>query len=204
MSLNPYSPGSIEVICGPMFSGKSEELIRRINRVLISKQKIQVFKPRIDNRYDQESIGSHDGRLIQAFSIIDSMHMRTLLDPSVPNVAIDEVQFLDGGIVELIDDLANKGVRVLVAGLDQDYKGLPFGVMPSLLARAELVTKLNAVCVQCGAPATRTQRLIRSSDMVLIGAKDKYEARCRHCHDTLEDPQPPLHYYLNNPQSENL
>lgn len=175
--------GSLEVICGPMFSGKSEELIRRIKRAVIARQRVQVFKPALDDRYDASAIASHSQRKHEAIPVKDSDELRRHLDPEAEVVALDEVQFLDEGLLTVIDALADRGVRVIAAGLDQDSNGEPFGIMPVLLAKAEYITKLQAICMVCGAAAGRTQRLIRTGGQVLVGAAEAYEARCRHCHE---------------------
>jgi len=184
--------GWIEVIAGPMFAGKSEELIRRVKRALIVRQKVMVFKSHLDDRYHPARVVSHDGAAVEATPVRSSGEIRERLSLPLPDVvAVDEVQFLDRGIVELAEELAREGVRVVLAGLDLDFRGEPFGPMPELLARAEFVEKLSAVCVRCGAPATRTQRLVdgrpaRYDDpVVLVGASERYEARCRACHEVL-------------------
>lgn len=172
-----------------MFSGKSEELIRRVKRVLIAGQQIQVFKPRLDNRYHASDVTSHDGKRVEALAVKDSHELRMRLSEPLPEVvAVDEAQFFDPGLVGLAVELANHGVRVIVAGLDQDFRAEPFGIMPELLARAEYVEKLAAVCPVCGAPATRTQRLVNGQPayfddpIILVGAREAYEPRCRRCH----------------------
>jgi len=188
--------GSLEVICGPMFSGKSEELIRRIKRAIIARQRVQVFKPALDDRYDASAIASHSQRKHDAIPVKDSEELRRHLDPEAEVVALDEVQFLDEALIPVIDTLARKGVRVIAAGLDQDSNGEPFGIMPILLAKAEFITKLQAICMVCGAAAGRTQRLVHTGGQVLVGAAEAYEARCRHCHEVpdatgqrlIEDP----------------
>lgn len=184
--------GSIEVICGPMFSGKSEELIRRVKRALIGRQAVQVFKPALDDRYHATAVASHSQQNVEASAVGDVDELRRLLDPGAEVVAIDEVQFLDDRIVPLVEDLADRGVRVILAGLDTDFAGHPFGVMPDLLSRAEYVSKLAAICVVCGAQASRTQRLVQSGSQVLVGAAGAYEARCRHCHHTPGESAQPL------------
>lgn len=176
--------GSLEVICGPMFSGKSEELIRRIKRAIIARQRVQVFKPALDDRYDASAIASHSQGRHDAIPVKDSDELRRHLDPEAEVVALDEVQFLDEGILPVIDALADRGVRVIAAGLDQDSNGEPFGIMPIILAKAEYITKLQAICMVCGAQAGRTQRLVLTGGQVLVGAAEAYEARCRHCHET--------------------
>jgi thymidine kinase len=176
--------GSLEVICGPMFSGKSEELIRRIKRAIIAKQKVQVFKPALDDRYDATAIASHSQRKHDAIAVKNTEELLRHLDPETQVVALDEAQFLDEGLIPIIEDLANRGVRVIAGGLDQDSNGEPFGIMPILLAKAEYVTKLQAICMVCGAQAGRTQRMVHTGGQVLVGAAEAYEARCRHCHET--------------------
>ncbi|MGY3715986.1 thymidine kinase [Sutcliffiella cohnii] len=181
--------GWVEVICGSMFSGKSEELIRRVRRVQFAKQSIQVFKPAIDNRYSDEAVVSHNGTSVLAIPVKDSNTILQVLEEKTEVVAIDEVQFFDDAIVEVVQQLANKGYRVMVAGLDQDFRGEPFGKVPELMAIAESVTKLQAVCTVCGSPASRTQRLINGKParfddpIILVGASEAYEARCRHHHE---------------------
>ncbi|GKV66297.1 MULTISPECIES: thymidine kinase [Sporosarcina] len=181
--------GWMEVICGSMFSGKSEELIRRIRRAEFAKQKIAVFKPEIDDRYSEEAVVSHDGTSMIANPISKAREIPNLVTDDFDVVAIDEAQFFDEEIVEVAIGLANRGFRVIIAGLDQDFRGEPFGPMPRLMAVAELVTKLQAVCTVCGSPSSRTQRLIdgrpASSDdpIVLVGASEAYEPRCRQHHE---------------------
>lgn len=180
--------GWIEVICGPMFAGKSEELIRRVKTLSYAHQKIVAFKPAIDNRYDKSAIASHDGEKYQAFAIKSAEDILPLVESDIQVVAIDEVQFFKDNIVSICESLADRGVRVIVAGLDTDFRGEPFGVMPLLLARAEFVTKLSAACTVCGCAATRTQRLVDGKPanyddpIILVGAKESYEARCRKHH----------------------
>ena len=180
--------GWIEVICGPMFAGKSEELIRRVKTLSYAHQKIVAFKPAIDNRYDKSAIASHDGEKYQAFAIKSAEDILPLVESDVQVVAIDEVQFFKDSIVSICESLADRGVRVIVAGLDTDFRGEPFGGMPLLLARAEFVTKLSAACTVCGCAATRTQRLVDGKPanyddpIILVGAKESYEARCRKHH----------------------
>ena len=180
--------GWIEVICGPMFAGKREELIRRVKTLSYAHQKIVAFKPAIDNRYDKSAIASHDGEKYQAFAIKSAEDILPLVESDIQVVAIDEVQFFKDNIVSICESLADRGVRVIVAGLDTDFRGEPFGVMPLLLARAEFVTKLSAACTVCGCAATRTQRLVDGKPanyddpIILVGAKESYEARCRKHH----------------------
>ncbi len=194
--MNQFFPmlrrGHIEVICGPMFSGKSEELIRRLRRVQYANQRLQIFKPKIDDRYDKTQIVSHSEMKIPAVVVQASGEIWDKLDERADVVGIDEVQFFDQGVVRLCQRLANMGKRVIVAGLDQDYRGEPFEPMPQLMAVAEYVTKTLAVCIQCGAPASRSQRLDGTSDRVSVGAKEVYEARCRHCYEPEIGPELPL------------
>jgi len=184
----PKNHGWVEVIIGPMYSGKSEELIRRIRRTKIAKQKVQVFKPEIDNRYSKEDVVSHCGATEEAVQVNNSSQILELLESDTQVVAIDEVQFFDQGIIDVITSLADDNKRVICAGLDMDFRGEPFGPIPALLAIAEFVDKIQAICVVCGNPATRTQRLINGKparyedQIVLIGALESYEARCRKCH----------------------
>lgn len=178
----PTNTGWIEVICGSMFSGKSEELIRRLRRAEIAKQKIQVFKPKIDNRYDVNAIVSHSTMRIEGTPVSSAQDILLMVDADTKVVGIDEIQFFDQHITAVCNQLADRGHRVICAGLDKDYRGKPFGPMPDLMAVAEYVTKTMAVCMQCGDPANRTQRLTANSDLVAIGATDQYEARCRKCH----------------------
>ncbi len=173
--------GWIEVICGSMFSGKSEELIRRLRRAKIAKQRLVAFKPRIDDRYDDEDIVSHDDRRVESIRIDDAREILDYVGDDVQVVGIDEGQFLGSGLPTVCEELAGRGVRVIVAGLDQDYLGRPFEPMPTLLAVAEYITKTLAVCMKCGKPANRTQRIIPSRERVVVGASGAYEARCRHC-----------------------
>jgi len=185
-----YGGGWIEVVAGPMFSGKSEELIRRVTRALIARQSVQVFKPLIDDRYDAVAVASHGGRILRAEAVADVADLRVRLDPVTRVIAVDEAQFFDDRIVELALELADRGRRVIVAGLDLDFRGAPFGPMPVLLAHAEIVEKLTAIC-RCGKAATRTQRLIagepahEDDPVILVGAAEAYEPRCRACHVVL-------------------
>ncbi len=180
--------GRIEVIAGSMFSGKSEELIRRVRRAQIARLRVQVFKPAIDNRSGRQQIASHNGARIEAIPITHSRELSEHLDPDATVVAIDEVQFLDDGIVGIAQQLADRGVRVITAGLDMDFRGEPFGPVPQLLAQAEAVDKLQAICMVCGAPASRTQRIINgqpahyTDPVIFVGAQEVYEARCREHH----------------------
>ncbi|MEI5909068.1 thymidine kinase [Bacillus spongiae] len=181
--------GWVEVICGSMFSGKSEELIRRVRRTQFAKQSIMVFKPKLDNRYSEESVVSHNGTSVIAKPVEDSTDIERMVTADIDVVAIDEVQFFDEHIVSVVQKLANGGHRVILAGLDQDFRGEPFGPMPRLMAIAEQVTKLQAVCAVCGSPASRTQRLIEGNPacyddpVILVGASEAYEPRCRHHHE---------------------
>jgi len=186
MNVIRSSSGWIEVITGSMFSGKTEELIRRVRRTQYAQQKCQVFKPEIDDRYETEFIVSHNQMKASSERVSSVAEIRNLVEPDTEIVAIDEVQFFGDEIVELCQELADSGKRVIVAGLDQDYRGLPFGPMPTLLAIAEYVTKNLAICVKCGNPANRTQRLRGGTDTVLVGADEIYEARCRNCHEIIE------------------
>ncbi len=174
--------GYVEVVCGPMFSGKTEELIRRMKRAQIARQKLQVFKPVIDDRYGKEFVASHNANRIDAVPVAHSSQILEMLDDATRIVGIDEAQFFDPGLSDVVERLANRGIRVVVAGLDMDYRGKPFGPMPVLMAMAEDVKKLPAICVVCGAPATRSQRVSASEEQVLVGAHDSYEARCRAHH----------------------
>ncbi len=181
--------GWIEVICGSMFSGKSEELIRRVRRVQIANKKVQVFKPTIDNRYAVQYIYLHNGTKVDAINITKPKDILESIEPDTEVIAIDEAQFYDDDIVSICQELADQGKRVIIAGLDQDFRGGPFGPIPKLLAVAEYVNKLQAICIVCGNTASRTQRLVNgqparySDPTILIGAKESYEARCRKCHD---------------------
>lgn len=188
--------GWIEVICGSMFSGKTEELIRRLRRARYARQKVQVFKPAIDNRYNRQNVSSHAGNQIEACVVKDAAEIASLIEPDTDVVAIDEVQFFDWSIADLCETLSYQGKRVVLAGLDMDFRGEPFGPMPLLMAQAEMVDKLQAICVICGAPASRTQRLINGvpanydDQVIMVGAEEVYEARCRHCHQVPRQAQP--------------
>jgi len=173
--------GWIEVIAGSMFSGKSEELIRRLNRARIARQKVQVFKPAIDARYSIEEIASHSGQKHVSVPVSSTAEMLSQIHQDTQVVGIDEGQFFDAAIVDAVNDLARRGKRVIVAGLDQDYTGKPFEPMPQLLSIAEFITKTHAICVRCGATANYSQRTVESEARVEVGASDKYEARCRKC-----------------------
>ena len=184
----PQRGGWLEVICGPMFSGKSEEMIRRLRRAAIAGQRVVIFKPLIDDRYDAADVVSHAGARMRAVPVSSVAEAIEHVD-GFDVVGIDEVQFFDSSVVPRALDLADRGVRVVVAGLDQDFRRLPFGPMPDLLSHAEFVDKLQAVCHRCGGPATTTQRLVDgrpapySGETVLVGAAEQYEARCRGCHE---------------------
>lgn len=181
--------GRIEVICGSMFSGKTDELIRRLRRAVIAKQKVQVFKPQIDFRYGVEKVTSHAGNDFAATPVENSSKILGQIDTDTTVVGIDEAQFFDKGIIELVDELAKRNFRVLVAGLDQDFRGEPFGPMPIIMSLAEQVDKLQAICMVCGESASRTQRLVNGKParydepIVIVGASEMYEARCRIHHE---------------------
>jgi thymidine kinase len=181
--MHPRSPwgGWVEVICGCMFSGKSEELIRRLRRAIIARQRIQVFKPGLDERYASAQVVSHSRWRLQAERVGKAAEMLAKLDPRTEVVGIDEGQFFDADLARVCNHLADLGKRVIVAGLDTDFRGVPFGPMPALLAIAEEVEKVHAICARCGAPASYTQRLTRAQEQVVVGAADIYEARCRRC-----------------------
>ena len=184
-----HNRGRIELICGSMFSGKTEELIRRLRRAVIARQSVQVFKPAIDDRYHREQVTSHNGMNFEARPVNSASEILEVLAPDTTVIAIDEVQFFAPEIVDLCEQLADAGKRVICAGLDTDFRGAPFGPIPDLMARAEQVDKLHAICVVCGEEASRTQRLIGDrpaaydDPVVLVGAAEVYEARCRHCHE---------------------
>lgn len=173
--------GSIEVICGSMFSGKTEELLRRLKRAQIARLNIEIFKPRTDTRYDETAVVSHDLNSIESIPVENSTAI-LLLKAGTQVVGIDEAQFFDDNLPEVCNKLAQKGIRVIVAGLDMDFQGKPFGPVPALMAIAELVTKVNAVCVRCGSPAVYSYRTVPNANRVLLGEKDSYEPRCRHCY----------------------
>jgi len=188
-----YKAGSVEVICGSMFSGKTEEMIRRLRRAVIARQKVQVFKPVIDNRYNISKVTSHAGVDFEAVPISESSEIMEHMKADTTVVGIDEAQFFDEGVVRVIEQLANKNVRVIVTGLDMDFRGEPFGCMPELLARADKIDKLQAICMKCGEPANRTQRLVDGrpahydDPIVIVGASEMYEARCRAHHEVPRD-----------------
>lgn len=187
--------GWIEVITGPMFAGKTEELIRRVKRLEYAKQNILVFKPQIDNRYADNEVVSHNHNRTKSINITKAHEIIQYVDDNTNVVAIDEIQFLDEEAVDICEYLADKGIRVIVSGLDRNFRGEPFSFMPKLLALAEYVTKLSAICVKCHTPATRTQRIINGKPanyddpIILVGAVDTYEARCRECHEVPNKPQ---------------
>ncbi|MEC9485745.1 MAG: thymidine kinase [Candidatus Izemoplasma sp.] len=195
MYLN-QKPGWIEVVCGPMFAGKTEELLRRVRRLEYAKKNIVVFKPSIDDRYADNEVVSHNNSRTKSVNISYARQIFEHIDKDTDVVAIDEIQFLDEEVVKIVDFLASKKIRVIVSGLDKDFRGEPFSFMPKLLAIAEYVTKLTAICVSCGRPATRTQRLVNGKPakykdpIVLIGAEESYEARCRKCHKVYRKPRP--------------
>jgi thymidine kinase len=186
---NSYNGGWIEVVCGSMFSGKTEELIRRVRRARIAKQKVQVFKPALDSRYHAQKVSSHNGLHWEAVPVGNAREILDLLDEDTTVIAVDEAQFFDWELSAVCNDLAERGMRIIVAGLDMDFRGEPFGPMPLLMAEAEEVTKLQAICVVCGAPASRTQRLIDNhpaaydDPIILVGGSESYDARCRACHE---------------------
>jgi len=184
-----YNGGWIELICGSMFSGKTEELIRRVRRAEIARQKVQVFKPAMDTRYASEKVTAHSGSQIQATEVKNAKALLDAVEGDTTVVAIDEIQFFDWEIAHVCNELADRGLRVIVAGLDMDFRGEPFGPVPVVMAQAELVDKLQAICVRCGAPASRTQRLVDGvpasydDPVIKVGASEVYEARCRVCHE---------------------
>lgn len=173
--------GWIEVICGPMFSGKTEELIRRIRRASIARQRVAVFKPELDTRFSRENLVSHSRQKLECVAASSVGQILEQLAPGTQVVGIDEAQFFGEGLVSICEELANSGLRVIVAGLDQDYMGRPFEPMPQLLALAEEITKLLAICVRCGSPAGKSQRITSEQEQVVLGAGEHYEARCRQC-----------------------
>ena len=195
MMYQMYRPGYIEVISGCMFAGKTEELIRRIKVLEFAKKNVLVFKPALDNRYSDTKVVSHGGSTVDSIVVENARAILDFVQDDTDVVAIDEVQFFDNDIILVCDYLAKKGVRVMAAGLDTDFRAEPFGVMPQLITDAEFVTKLTAVCMKCGAPATRTQRLVNGKPasyhdpIIMVGASEAYEARCRHCHEVLDKPE---------------
>ncbi|NLL68686.1 MAG: thymidine kinase [Acholeplasmataceae bacterium] len=190
-----YKNGFIEVVCGPMFAGKTEELIRRIKRLQYAKQNIVVFNPKIDNRYSQSELVSHNNNRTKAYFIEHSTDAYKYINDSTHAAVFDEAQFFDMEIIKVADDLADKGIRVIIGGLDTDFRGEPFGPMPYLLAKAEFVTKLTAICVVTGEPATRTQRIVNgkpadyNEEIILVGAQEAYEPRSRHAHEVPNKPK---------------
>ncbi len=195
MMYHQYRPGYLEVISGCMFAGKTEELIRRIKVLEFAKKKILVFKPAIDNRYSNTKVVSHSGSSVESIVVSCAKDILDYVNDDVDVIAIDEVQFFDRDVIGVCDKLARAGKRVMAAGLDTDFRAEPFGVMPELITTAEFVTKLTAVCTVCGAPATRTQRLVNQKPasyldpIILVGAQESYEARCRHCHTVIDKPE---------------
>ncbi len=185
--------GSVEVICGSMFCGKTEELIRRLRRARIAKQEVQVFKPMIDHRYNHEKVTSHSGIDVDANPVEEPHEILETLSPDATVVGVDEVQFFSDEIIDVVEQLAERGLRVIVTGLDTDFRGEPFGCMPQLMARAERVEKLHAICMVCGDLASRTQRLVNGAPahynepIVVVGAQELYEARCREHHQVPKD-----------------
>jgi thymidine kinase len=178
--VNNSKTGWIEVICGSMFSGKTEELIRRLKRAKFANQKVEIFKPMIDTRYDETSVVSHDSNSILSTPVSSSQNI-LLLSSDVQVVGIDEAQFFDEGLPEVVETLASRGIRVIIAGLDMDFLGRPFGPMPALLSKAEYITKVHAICVRCGSLASHSFRLVENDSKVLLGEKESYEPRCRDC-----------------------
>ncbi|MFM2153575.1 MAG: hypothetical protein RL199_2010 [Pseudomonadota bacterium] len=181
MHLTPRNSGWIEVICGSMFSGKTEELIRRLKKAQIARQRVQVFKPSIDRRYDEVHVVSHSAQRLVSEPVEGPAELLAKVLPETQVVGIDEVQFLGAGVVAVCETLANRGLRVICAGLDQDYRGRPFEPMPTLLAVAEFITKEHAICLVCGNPANRSQRLVDVGGTVVVGGLGEYEPRCRRC-----------------------
>ncbi|MDE7127126.1 MAG: thymidine kinase [Bacteroidales bacterium] len=179
---NAKKAGSIEVICGSMFSGKTEELIRRLKRAQFANQKVEIYKPAVDVRYSEDQVVSHDLHSIPS-TPIDSPASMLLLSSDVEVVGIDEAQFFDETLIEVAQKLANRGIRVIIAGLDQDFSGKPFGPIPALMAVAEDVQKVHAICVKCGCLANHSHRLSKSEKLVVLGEKDVYEPLCRHCYN---------------------
>ena len=195
MMYQMYRPGYIEVISGCMFAGKTEELIRRIKTLEFAKKNVLVFKPAIDNRYSNTKVVSHAGSSVESIVVPDARSILDFVKDDTDVIAIDEVQFFDEDVLLVCNYLAKKGKRVMCAGLDTDFRAEPFGVMPRLITDAEFVTKLTAVCMKCGAPATRTQRLVNgkpaqyTDPIIMVGAAEAYEARCRHCHEVIGQPE---------------
>jgi thymidine kinase len=177
----PHRTGWIEVVCGSMFSGKTEELLRRLRRARLAKQRVLLFKPRVDDRYDEVKVVTHEGVNADALPVSSAAELVSYVAPDIAVVGIDEVQFFDAAVVDAAEALASRGLREVAAGLDQDRRGAPFGPMPSLMAVAEYVTKLHAVCSRCGGAATRSQRLVATEGQLFVGGSAEYEARCRAC-----------------------
>ncbi len=186
MTLTPKTGGWIELICGPMFSGKTEELIRRLVRAQIAKQRVSIFKPGLDNRYAEEYIVSHNQRKIQSIAVKTPEEILQYREDA-DVFGIDEAQFFSNSIVDVCSDLAKEGNRIVIAGLEKDYLGNPFGAMPELMVNAEYVTKVLAICVQCGEPANFSQRITTEQTQIVVGESDKYEARCRNCFNIKEE-----------------
>ena len=199
--MDERSTGHIEVIAGGMFSGKSEELVRRMRRAVIARQRVQVFKPATDNRHQGERVVTRDKRELDAESVLDSRELNERLRLGVQVVGIDEAQFFDEGLAELVNDIADAGVRVIVAGLDQDFRRRPFGPMPAILATAEYVDKVHAICVRCGAPAHYSQRTAGGGEQVQVGDTESYEARCRRCFDEFRPDEPPVRPARSDPEA---
>lgn len=187
--VNKSKSGWIEVVCGSMFSGKTEELIRRLKRAKIANLKVEIFKPLIDTRYHETEVVSHDANSITSTPVSSSQNI-LLLSNDVEVVGIDEAQFFDDGLPEVCEQLANKGIRVIIAGLDMDFLGRPFGPIPALLAKAEYITKVHAICVRCGALANHSYRLVENESKVLLGEKESYEPRCRACFSNSMQQEP--------------
>jgi len=190
MSLPDVRRGCIEIVCGSMFSGTTEELLRRIKRARLGRQRVQLFKPRVDDRYDAVKVVSHEGANADALPVADAAELVAKVLPDTAVVGIDEVQFFDASIVQAASTLADRGIRVIAAGLDQDYRGQPFGPVPALMSVAEYVTKLHAICARCGAEASRSQRLVAKEGQLFVGGAAAYEARCRPCFvaEVVDDP----------------
>ena len=180
MTLTPINSGWIEVICGSMFSGKTEELIRRMRRAQIAKMSTSIFKPKIDSRYSENHIVSHNQKKMKTY-VVDSPSDILKYEPDAQVIGVDEAQFFDESLIDISKLLASKGKRVIIAGLDTDYRGLPFGPMPGVMCEADYLDKLRAICIKCGNPASYTQRTSSDNSQILVGELDKYEARCRNC-----------------------
>lgn len=184
-----HHSGSIEVVCGSMFCGKTEELIRRLRRAMIARQNVQVFKPIIDDRYQVAKVASHNGEAFEAIPVNSVQELLSYIEPSTTVIGIDEAQFFENELIAAVQKLADKGVRVIIAGLDTDFRGVPFGIMPELMAIAERVDKYHAICMVCGEAASRTQRLVNgkparfNDPIIIVGASEMYEARCRKHHE---------------------